>query len=298
MKRFIPLLFVVIGLCANSAEVKYVEGSLVDSMNDLWLVGTIERGDAKQFASLLESPPRPNEAIRVHLASSGGDLVEAMKIAQQVRDDFLSTEVSVFPALGKCISSNDMAGGEYRPLLSPEQQKEHCGCFSACFVIWSGGVMRWGKTPDENGVGGTGIHRPSFDPSYFANLSAADAEAKYESMTDNVEKFLDDMGVPMRLVEKMFSIPSGDAYLLSEDDLRELESPPALEEWFTSKCGDVSKELQDRYDITLPIWLSYEIGQVSLSKKEVEAFSATIEEWTAIKSCRAKAMVAEQIARR
>lgn len=102
-------------------------------------------------------------------------------------------------------------------------------CASACVFILAGGV-------DRNIATGARVllHRPYFDPRFFAELSVTDAQNLYRKLTDMSKEYLKDMGMPDALFERMLRVPSQKADLLSTRELESLRlegSDPAFEEW-------------------------------------------------------------------
>lgn len=235
------LAFVLMLICGalHAAEITYEADT-----NALWIVGQIERGDANRFRDTISTPPRKQSTITVHLASSGGDVIEGMKIGRQLRELFIPAFESTILINGKCLS---VPASTSAPTEVSERAADSCGCHSACFVIWAGSPYRTGGPVEEGGPDGFGIHRPRFDSTYFANLTAAEAETEYSRLTNLVMLYLKEMGIPDELAEKMFAISSGEIYLLSDSEIESLQSPPAIAEWLASKCGEISKG--DRSDL-------------------------------------------------
>ena len=91
---------------APSAELFYMDhdaftGKYVGPVGPLVLSGDIERGDyARLLQKIAESPQRFLSLDKLILASTAGDLDEAMHIAQLVKS--MHTEVSVGPLTGRC----------------------------------------------------------------------------------------------------------------------------------------------------------------------------------------------------
>lgn len=187
--------------------------SIYEASNSIILEGSIEEGDTKKLVQFLKKRNGPPDLIEV--SSAGGDVVEAMKLGHLVRDTLLSVGV-----------------------------KEHC--YSACFFILTSSVNRflpnYGIYFDDNGLR-IGIHRPYFDKKYFARLSMLEAEVEYKKLQQVARQFLIEMDVPTILIEKMFSIPSDDMYLLSPQEIKGISGKtPAFDEWLKSKCAYLTSE--------------------------------------------------------
>lgn len=106
-------------------------------------------------------------------------------------------------------------------------------CASACFLIWV-------ATVDRSAMPGRlGIHRPFYDKKGFASLSAEEAAEAYKKVDRAVRVYLLEMGVPIKWIDKMFSISSGDVYWLSQSEIHELSGrTPFYDEWMRAKCPD------------------------------------------------------------
>lgn len=175
----------------------------------LCLGGEIHRGDAERFERFLVSN-RSQFVRSAHIAflySPGGDLVEALRIANLLRESLFTTNV-------------------------------RSSCASACFFVFVAGARRFA------GDGTIGVHRPFFDRSYFANLDPSEARRTYQVMLDDVRKELARSDVPDDIVNRMFSTPSSDVLLLSTDDLLRIPyRAPWYEELLIARCGlDISFE--------------------------------------------------------
>ncbi|MGH2569403.1 MAG: hypothetical protein ACRDGA_13780, partial [Bacteroidota bacterium] len=229
--HLIVCLFLFIG-AANAAEILRPDGS-----HEVLITGVIERGDAKKLAEVLSWPQADGNPLWVNLASSGGDVLEAMKMGQILREGFIPTSEMALTTDDGCYGVVEI---KQENLLWP-LDADSCGCHSSCFVIWAGGPVRHGNAAvSDGGVDTIGIHRPKFDKEYFSGLSASEAEEEYRKITDLVTQYLRDMGIPDRYSEKMFSVSSSNIYLLTKAEIDALRSPPAIAEWFISKCGKIS----------------------------------------------------------
>ena len=184
--------------------------------NRVNLSGEIVHGDAEKFVtSLLKSQVM---AASLYVSSSGGDLVEALRIADIVK----GLRFQVFVAKGKT-------------------------CISSCFFIWLAGASRYtgyGLVNDdgilapqarrERAFGVIGIHRP-----YLKNpLGTPDATARQEEGMRKVRNYLVSVGLAQYLIDEMMSRPSNDVYWLRAKDIESIgEHPPGIEETLITKCG-------------------------------------------------------------
>jgi hypothetical protein len=168
----------------------------------------IKKGD---FAAFLKVADRLSETLRdradpvpfilVKLDSPGGDVAEAMQIGRLIRQRFMNTMVD-------------------------EQQE----CASACILILMAGVARMPQ-PSAH----IGLHRPRFDPAYFADLAPEEAHAKYNALVEDLRKyFIDEMGGNEDVFRLMLSTPSDHVRFLSFGEMQKFGlfgTDPAWDEY-------------------------------------------------------------------
>jgi hypothetical protein len=177
----------------------------VGNERNVLLSGEIVQGDYQRLRTVVLSSEVPMGSL--YLAQSpGGDAIEAMKMGRLIRTLALTT------------GSNDT-------------------CNSACFLVWVAGV-------DRGALGGTlGLHRPYFARHYFAGLSRAQAETRYREMSNQVQKYLEEMDVPQKIIHLVFQTSSDKVYFIGpmEGDQNAYWSVegtvPFFQEWIISKCG-------------------------------------------------------------
>ena len=162
--------------------------------------GEISKGDYSSFIKAFASWDVAPTVF--HINSPGGNLEEAMKIA-----NFIAT-------------SNI-------PVWVWNE------CSSACVFIYASAVERDVK-------GKIGLHRPYFDKKYFSSLTALEAEKKYNELKDIASSFLDKVGVSQELINRMFSTNSKSIdYLFGEDaNIQFGIKSNFYEEWLIAKCGE------------------------------------------------------------
>lgn len=165
-----------------------------------FLTGPIVSGDLAKIVASVSAPGRFPKYFT--LDSPGGDLLEAMKIGQFIRETATGTFVA----------------------------KE---CSSACVFLLVSGTSR-------NALDGAaiGIHRPYFEAKEFAGLSLPEAEARHRQLRSAARRYLENMEMTTAAVEKMFSIGSDDVYYLTPPEKARLLVPPsAYSEWIRAKCS-------------------------------------------------------------
>lgn len=173
--------------------------------------GEIKKGDAERFAEIVGEMPMIS---RLSIDSTGGDLTEAMRIAELISKLHLTIEVA--------------KGGH---------------CVSACFFIFIEGFNRIFSSANDDGTlptsknnirGYLGIHRP-----YLKSPQGDVASVKrQESIMRNVKTHLATKMIPQYLIDEMMSRPSNDIYWLKENDSEQIgEYGAGNEEALISKCG-------------------------------------------------------------
>ncbi len=175
----------------------------------LVLEGKIVAGDDLKLREFLGTKSNFDKISGgVFLASPGGNLEEAMKIGRLIRALRLSTDAPLGAAMGH------VKFGE--PLIKPSHlvdPKANYLCASACFLVYVSGIYR-----NLYEIGRLGVHRPLRLESTFMKLS--DDEAMYaESLNrKRVENYLNEMNVPEKYVDLMFSVPHNEIRWITQDE--------------------------------------------------------------------------------
>lgn len=223
--KFVRSFLALVALFVVSPATADVTLSRVDEANPGWrtnphllVSGKIQRGDYERALNAVKETYAQGDLgqLFVKLDSPGGDVLEAMKIGQLVRDLKLSAVVG----LGRCDS--------------------------ACVFILVAGADRLSPS-------GIGIHRPFFDKEYFSGLSANNAQKKYGEMTKATRAYLISMDVPTELIERMFRVPSNEIERLSLEEVQKWisGSPASLDEWLIAKCDSYTKNEANDYALWL-----------------------------------------------
>jgi hypothetical protein len=202
------------------------------------------------------------DKLQFDLNSAGGNVIEAMKIGEFARERL----AHIF-AYGNRIVYKDSEDGKFvlnestkgdtqffkgtivvdnRQSIKPEQLKK---CYSACVLILYGGVSR---TVTDNHIFGydqrpftpkgfemIGLHRPYFDQKEFAQFNAVQARKEYKKLEELVRSYLNDMGAPDILIERMLKSSSVDVELVSSKEFGNYyhDRDPYFEEWKLARCG-------------------------------------------------------------
>lgn len=181
----------------------------------LILKGQIIPGDYERLIKIIgNDPARFWRAHALILASPGGDIEEAEKIANFVKSAYLPVFV----------------GHIFGP------------CVSACFFIYVAAPMR---LADPRTLG---IHRPYIDPSRMNALSPSQAEALQRKVLREARRYLEDLDVPTNLIDAMFQRASSEIYWLSILDVDQQlgRRPPWYEQFLIARCG-FDKALDKQY---------------------------------------------------
>jgi hypothetical protein len=178
------------GTPSSGAELFYMDhdpftDEYVGPIGPLVLSGEIMPGDYDRLlARIAGDEARFLSQNKLILASDGGDVSEALKIAALVSSLF--TEIIVERRAGRCVS--------------------------ACFLVYAAAHLR--GTDGERLIG---INRPYFVDAEVS-LPPANPAAAEDGALSQVRNFLRDNEVPAYLIEEMFRHASNDAYWLSARD--------------------------------------------------------------------------------
>jgi hypothetical protein len=205
--------------CAASLEINYssqnpFSGETLNRAEGIVLRGEIAPGDYEHLLRFIAADQerywRSNGFI---LASNGGDVQEAIKIARLIKG--LYAQVFVGEASGRCIS--------------------------ACFLIFVAGTHR-------SAVGGiVGIHRPYVDPRRLTTLSLRETEEYQNRVLREARGYLQDLHVPTDIIDAMFQRSSDEVLWLTRNQLDEIGlRPPWYEQFLIAKCG-LDKSVERRY---------------------------------------------------
>jgi hypothetical protein len=185
----------LVSLPSFAAEIFYLDhdpvtGEFVGPIGPLVISGEIIPGDSDRLLSrILDDENHFLMQNKIMLASDGGDVAEALKIAKLVKS--LYTQVIVGPLTGRCVS--------------------------ACFFIYAAAGRR-----EADGERLIGINRPYIADAQLAPVSPSDAALVENGALLPVRAFLQDNAVPVYLVDEMFRHASDDAYWLSAEDVKSL----------------------------------------------------------------------------
>lgn len=199
------------------------------------------------------------------LNSSGGDVVEAMKIGRFAREMLVRAEVigNLFVSpesedalfMEKDLQSNPDKGyfwKRYRVRTRDVgiEEKDIRRCYSACILIFYGATMRGvGNNVDKRKwpwvyIPTIGLHRPFYEAEYYLDLSPQEAQKEYNKLKLVIREYLEEMGAPRQVFDRMFRKASNDIELINAKEFKFFyqEEEAFLEEWIIARCGDEGLE--------------------------------------------------------
>ena len=192
------------------------------------LSGKIEAGDAARLRAVIRDPLYGDWTYNTLLLDSlGGDVSEALRLAQMVREAMLRTST--------ILDTGALAKGS-----AGARTRSNWPCVSACFLVWVAGTEResYSAVIKAEGEVGIGLHRPYFSPNTYADSPAKVAELQ-QAMTTAVQDYLRREHVPERFIEKMLESSSRDVYWLREsgDPFALNGRAPWFEEMMIARCA-------------------------------------------------------------
>lgn len=196
---------------ALGAEISYIDYNpvtkekLPGGPGILLFSGEIVPGDyGRLLAKIADTQDAFFTTSEIVLASDGGDVPEAIKIAKLVKSIYATAVVA--PGTGRCVS--------------------------ACFLIYAAANER--QSDNERLIG---IHRPYIVDQQLASMSPLEAERAQTKVLRQARDFLEANNVPEYLIEEMFRRSSKDVYWLSADDLERLGfQSPWFNQYLVAKC--------------------------------------------------------------
>lgn len=172
----------------------------------LLISGPIQRGDYAKLGTYALSTKGRNALLNaVFLDSPGGDVGEALKIANLLDQSFANTFVD-----------------------------KDAVCASSCFLIWAAGSIR-------NLSGRLGVHRITLSSS---DVDVNKTDKVVRPASQSVESFLIRMGMPRKILDKMNETSSSDIFivdnrwLFNEDIWSAVQYRPTFIDTATKKCGN------------------------------------------------------------
>jgi hypothetical protein len=269
------LAFLIQPLSSYGASVSVVDGRFEGTFY-VSIVGQIEQGDFERIrSSAATAIQSSSDTLSILLDSPGGDVAEAMKIGKWLRELMAKTHVygSHLYTPGTP-DGNDIeeSGRKHQamrfkniPIQQGAQPKEGdlFRCFSACVLIFYGGVDRYvsdnidlrnGKYKSKT-IPIMGLHRPYYDAKKYSALNPTEAREQYVKLEREVKNYLTDMGAPPSVIERMFRKASNQIDIVSDKEFESMYQTrePFFDEWLIAKCGasgaSAALDLQEQKDL-------------------------------------------------
>jgi hypothetical protein len=222
LSHLFGLLLLTLSGYAQSAEFFYEPSSKENGSESISIRGEINEGDFERFKEfLLRGRNLKAFTNRVWLNSPGGNVAESIKFS----DLFEKISASV--------------------IVGPESK-----CYSACFIIFAGGVDRT-LAP----FGELGVHRIS-----LANLQTDLKKGKslVLPMAKDVYGYLLDRGIPRAILDKMMETPATDIFIIDFPMLmrsgwyRAMSEQPIFFDTVEKACGRFPDPYPERSELEQP----------------------------------------------
>jgi hypothetical protein len=221
-RQFTIIAFALVFLCAPrlaaGAELRVIKLCPDRSCENayLYIIGKIEPGDAGRVRDTIKRYGAGIEALM--LRSPGGSMYDSIEIGTLASDLMLNTFAPYAP--NYCANEDARWGIAGAP----------CTCVSGCFLIWMGGVNRYGTV--------VGMHRPWDMSGTMGRSDYQDAAALYKKWIGDLDVYLTKMELPQAYFAKFIStVRSGDMRMLSGEELLQLNENPSKGEWLSNRCG-------------------------------------------------------------
>jgi hypothetical protein len=244
---------------AIAANIDAIDGQ-IEGEKYVSIEGQLVAGDLEKVkhAAKIASQSGTN-SLTFLLNSMGGDLAVAMQIGRFARELMASTRVEGHFIYARGTSDGDFweemtkkyphEGYFHRTVRKGESPKKQqlVRCFSACVLLFYGGVSRSVNDNIDISDGKTakrihpviGVHRPYYSMESYASLSPADAQKSYSQLDRIVREYLREMGAPPPVVDRMFRKASNAIDLIPKEEFEGYFQPkePFFEEWQIARCG-------------------------------------------------------------
>jgi hypothetical protein len=174
----------------------------------LILEGRIDAGDYAAVRNFLSNASNFNKMNgQVFLASPGGNVGEALQIGYLIRRLRLTTDAPSRPPPTVRTSGSEII----RPLDLTNPR--HYLCASACFLLYVAGIYRefiW--------AGKLGLHHPQLA---FKSVGATEKDvlAAVSILREKLKSYLEEMNVPNKYLELMYSVPPTEVRLITQTEL-------------------------------------------------------------------------------
>ena len=248
------LLLISLGLFlvadVEAADIRLARSLSGAPLPGITIEGTIAPGD---YQKLVEVVLSSTGAHTVWLASSGGNLREALRMGRLIRSFGLAVWVPFTKA---------------EPLVTLKNPLNNT-CSSSCFLLYAAGVSRRGSV--------LGLHRPSLPADEYFSLGLDGAVAAHRVIVEAVTGYLEEMGVPSKYTSVMLSTNASDMVWLSSG-----RHPQRSRRRHRRVCRKVSRRLPAphaaRERRAVPPAASPEPGERPTENEDVDCMSQRLKE--------------------
>ena len=205
---------------------------------------------ALEIGEQLTTKGNPTNIVKISGEFESGDDLRYLNFILRRGEIPLGTALS--DSLGGDLSSAITIGRLFRMAYATVIVGKDCA--SSCFLAALGSTDRRFLLP-------VFVHRPYFNRDYYAELPAAQAKRSYQDLLSVYETYLNDMGTPTDLAERLLRKASDETEAIPSDVANELLGGrvPWLDEWLMAKCGkNTADENRDYYK-----WFEYQQGKRS-----------------------------------
>ncbi len=220
-----------------SAEIRTHISEPGGGLKSIVIEGEIMKGDYKRFIKKINQ--NNGKISNVYIFSPGGNFSEAIKIGRAIRKLELTTVVPSQSEDGQPLCDSLKT---FRNFVTVPKDY-NCICAGSCFFIFIGGVNRAG--------GHIVVHRPYFDKNEFGQLSEEDARNKFIARQKFAREYMQEMGVPKHIQDKILGTRPEKAMELDYKTVRTYfhGDIPYRHEWRQAKCAEVKddKNINDCY---------------------------------------------------
>lgn len=189
--------------------------------------------------------------IRIYLNSPGGDVIEALKFANLFEKSSASTVVGFYSK-----------------------------CYSACFIMFAGGVSR-----SIYPLGELGVHRISLNK---LESDIQKAKGLLSPISGDVYGYLLEQGIPRPILEKMNETPASDMFVMDVKSIqrngwsRSISDNPVFFDATEKACGKLPDKYPEKSLLEQPrteeekraltVWVSCQINLQLLNTLSFAAF--------------------------
>lgn len=206
-----------------------------EAVCEILLSGRIVPGDAARLLEVIRHPPSGHKFFaNLILDSRGGDVEEALRIAEVVKSALLGTKTYTNSEFALAFHLYELGSVHKKPNLMLLKKR----CVSSCALIWIAGTEKGGAE-----LGHLGLHRPFFAKEAYSNPSPTELSRHQNRITGIVRNYLTQEGMPSALIEKMLQYSSQDVYWITQSEALEFPSYAAWwDEMLIARCEKKSRQ--------------------------------------------------------